>query len=146
MDTKALAQAMEAWAADASTVTAYPDEPQSYSAAFPLVACRIVDDEEQDVSEDFPSTDYEQVHVQVITIELMIFVDPVPGWTSDQALYDIVDDLKTSLKTDTTLGSRVEAASSLYRAEYLGEAQMADGTAANMATFTLQVAEKVRTR
>jgi hypothetical protein len=146
MDTKALAEALEAWADESSTVTAYPDEPQSYSAAFPLVACRILDDEEQDVSDQFPTIDYEQVHVRVVSAELMIFVDPVPGWTSDQALYTIVDDLREALKADVTLGNRVEAASSLYRVEYVGEAQMADGTAANMATFTLQIAEKVRTR
>lgn len=146
MDTKEIAEALEAWAADVTPATAYPNEPQNYSAAFPLVACRIVDDEEQDVSDQFAEQSFEQINVQVITTQLMIFVDPVPGWTSDQALYDIVDALKESLKSDLTLGDRVEAASTLYRAEYLGEAQMADGTAANMATFTIQIAQKVRTR
>lgn len=143
VDTKTIATRMEAWAEATSSVTAYPDEPQNYSAAFPLVACRIVTDSEQETPPQFGEHLYQQVRVEIITTELMIFVDPVPGWTSDQALYDIVDELKASLRLDETLGGRFEAVSPLYSVDYLGEAQMADGTAANAATMTLTLAQKV---
>jgi non-homologous end joining protein Ku len=145
MDTKDIATALEEWAADVTDATAYPDEPASFLDAFPVVAARIVEDSETRTSTDFIKDGYEQISLQVIVAELSILADPEPAWTSDQALYDIVDALKTSLKADNTLGERVDGASPLYRAEYPGEVETADGTRANLATFRLTIGEKVKT-
>lgn len=142
-ETKAIATAMEEWAAESSAVNAYPNEPPNYHAAMPIVAARIISDTEQDLSTDFADENFEQYNLQAITIELGILADPEPEWTADQALYDIVDDLKAALKSDPTLGSRVDRASKEYRVSYDGEVQTADGTRANMATFTMVVANRV---
>lgn len=143
MTTQEIAEGLEAWAADVSEVNAYPNEPPNYHAAMPIVAARIVLDREANVSPDFPDEEYEQTNVQAVEVELAILVDPEPEWTSDQALYAIVDDLKTALKSDPTLGQRVDRASKEYEVNYDGEVQTADGTRANMARFTIAIANRV---
>ena len=143
ISTKEIAQGMEAWAADVSAVNAYPNEPPNFHAAMPIVASRIVSDTESEVTAEFPDEDYQQTNIQALVIELSILVDPEPEWTSDQALYDIVDELKAALKADPTLGNRVDRASKEYEVNYDGEVQMADGTRANLARFTIAVANRV---
>lgn len=141
--TKEIAQSMEEWAAESSAVNAYPNEPANYHAAMPIVAGRIVSDSESEVSQEFPDENYQQTNLQAVVIELALLVDPEPAWTSDQALYDIVDELKAALKADPTLGNRVDRASREYEVNYDGEVQSADGTLANMARFTIVIANRV---
>lgn len=143
ISTKEIAESLELWAAQVSAVSAYPHEPPSYISAMPIVAARIVSDREAEITAEFPNEDYQQTNIQALSVELAILVNPEPEWTSDQALYDIVDDLKAALKTDPTLGERVDRASREYEVNYDGEVQTADGTRANMARFTIAVANRV---
>lgn len=144
MNTKEIAEDLEAWAAaTVDGLNAFPHEPPNYSEAFPLVACKILTDEETERPNDFSEQGYEQVHIQVLEIELNILVDPEPEWTSDQQLYDIVDSLKAALKVDPTLGQRVEMTSALYRVTYEGEVETADGTRANLGVFRIVIGQKV---
>ena len=144
MQTKVIATKLEEWAAENSPANAYPNEPENYYEAFPIVACKITEDQEFNTTpSDYAQHDYQQTRVQVISADLSILVDPEPAWTSDQQLYDIVDQLKEALRNDSTLGQRVEEASPIYRATYEGDVQTGDGTHANLAIFRMTLAQKV---
>lgn len=146
-----LVTAIEEWSSENSPATAYPplelrtqqqDFPPLYEA-LPTVSAKIVDDAELDTSEQFPTHGYQQMHLQVVSAELMILAEAEPAWTANEALYGIVDGLKAALKSDGTMGGRVQSASRLYRVTYDGEVQYEDGTVCRMATFRVSVAQRV---
>lgn len=143
MTTQEVAEAVEDWAADTASLNTFPSEPSSWQGAFPLAAGRVVDDQQFRDNTDHSEHVYQQTMLQVFTVELAVLVEPDPAWTSDQALYAIMDLLKASLNQDNSLGERVEAASPLYQIVYDGEAEMEDGTRANLARMTISLSQKV---
>lgn len=154
--TKELRDRIEAWCAEATgnEITAYPpielktdqqDFPPLFEA-LPTASCKIVEDNQQVASLEYPAKAYQQTQLQVVTAEVMLLADAEPMWTANDVLYDLVDQLKSKLAKDGTLGGRVSSASPLYRVTYDGEVQYEDGTVCRMATFRMSVGQAVNAR
>ncbi len=140
--TKDIAYKLEAWAASVSNpaLNTYPEKPEDLGKSFPLVVCDI--QRRRKVAEDSDMSQYqnEQRDVRVWTARLTVMVEPGGQAQVDQ-LYDITDQLETSLTRDRTLGQRVEASSPEVDVEFPGEVEHSSGVVALAAFFQIIVGE-----
>jgi len=145
MTTKDIALQLEAWVADVTGFSSYPDEPRSIQKALPLVISEVLAQRvTMDPEPKLPGIgNYQQQILKVWEMQLMLMVDPTGNtWNASQALYDAIDALETSVKKDPTLSGRVYIASPLTDTSYdPPEVEHADGTVARQATFLITVGE-----
>lgn len=140
--TKDIAYKLEAWAASVSNppLNTYPDNPEDLARAFPLVVCDINRRRRVEESSDMSQYQNEQRDVRIWVARLTVMVDP-GGQVQIDRLYDITDQLETSLARDRTLGQRVEATSPEVSVEFPGEVEHSSGVVALAAYFQVTVGE-----
>lgn len=149
MNTADVATALEAWAVESvPELHSYEHAPATLDEALPLVVAEVQGDRLVDArTAGFSASAYQQTLMRVWDASLLLLVQPgrTPDetWVASQKLYEFVDALGGALRTDHTLGGRVEAASPLYTASYdPPEVQYADGTVARAATLRVNVGEQ----
>lgn len=145
MTDDALANALLAWSTSVLTeiVGKFDHQPLRHNQGLPELGVGILR-RQLSPSMEGAGPSLQQQLFDIRTCELVIAVKPEPAEQAIGTLRGFVDRLLASVRSDRTLGKRVEVVSPLVTVDYdPGEIRFADDTEARGFTLNLTVGERV---
>lgn len=148
MDATEAAKALTEWAVETcpELTNAYSHNADSISAALPVAVASVGTESGTDndprLGIEIADFGIEQADLHVMTVDILLMVQPKPTDIADEELRGFVRELRAALKADETLSGRVPAASRFWDASYEPPyMEFDDGTVGRVATFSLAIAE-----